>query len=91
MTLNDWLEAQELGARRRLAEAVGAHAADMSFWANGTRAVPAHRCLAIERATAGEVTAEELRPDLTWVRVADEAWPHGKPVLDVETEAAKAA
>lgn len=30
------------------------------------RSVPAERCPAIERATGGTVTCEELRPDVDW-------------------------
>lgn len=89
MTLNEWLGQQEIGATRRLAIAVRAFEGDVGAWARGKRPVPPHRCVAIERATAGEVTAEELRPDLAWVRVHEDGWPDGKPVLDVE--AARAA
>lgn len=47
--------------------------------------VPTDRCPAIERATAGAVTCEALRPDVRWVRVPDAAWPHpgGRPCLDI--------
>ena len=47
--------------------------------------VPAARCPAIELAVAANVTAEEMRPDVHWVRVPDESWPHpdGRPCIDV--------
>lgn len=55
---------------------------------------PPDRCPAIERATNGRVTVEELRPDLAWrwYRVPDPAWPHpkGRPLLDVAGSAAPA-
>ena len=44
------------------------------------------KCGAIERASGGLVTCDELRPDLEWNRIADKAWPwhpKGRPVLDV--------
>ena len=37
----------------------------VSQWASG-RQVPAERCPAIEKATGGAVTCEELRPDVDW-------------------------
>jgi hypothetical protein len=46
---------------------------------------PAVRCPAIERATAGQVTCEALRPDVRWARIPDDDWPHpeGRPTIDV--------
>ena len=38
----------------------------ISQWANGVRQIPAERCPDIEKATDGEVTCEELRPDVDW-------------------------
>ncbi len=54
-------------------------------WSRGVRAVPQERCPAIERATEGNVTADELRPDIRWARVPDPNWPHpdGRPTIDV--------
>lgn len=67
----------------------------MSQWLTGVRAVPPDRCPAIERATDGRVTVEELRPDLAgrWYRVPDPDWPHpkGRPLLDVAAPAAPVA
>ena len=75
---------QERGRQTSLANAIQAQPQLVWQWAN-VRQVPEDRCAAIERATDGAVTVEELRPDLTWVRVADKAWPHhkGRPLLDV--------
>ncbi len=58
----------------------------------GRRSTPPDRCAAIERATAGKVTCEYLRPDVTWVRVVDPDWPHpeGRPLLDVAAQTAPA-
>lgn len=54
-------------------------------WLTGLRRVPPDRCPAIERATGGQVTVDELRPDVRWVRVPDPTWPHpdGRPAIDV--------
>ena len=53
--------------------------------------VSAEGCCDIERALAGAVTCEELRPDLRWQRMADDLWPwhpNGRPLLDVSVETA---
>lgn len=49
-----------------------------------SRGVPEDRCPAIEHTTDGSVTCEELRPDVSWVRVPDATWPHpeGRPLVD---------
>lgn len=41
-------------------------------------------CVAVESATDGVVTCEDLRPDVRWVRIKDKAWPHpqGRPLVD---------
>ena len=46
-----------------------------------------------ERALGGLVTAEQLRPDVRWVRIPDESWPHpaGRPLIDVAAPAAEEA
>ena len=38
----------------------------ISFWVNGHRTPSAETCIAIERATGGEVKVEQLRPDIDW-------------------------
>lgn len=61
-------------------------------WFNSDRKVPGDKCAQIERAVRGEVSVEQLRPDLVWLRVPDTDWPHplGRPCIDVgvSTEAA---
>lgn len=73
-----------VGSQSELARQSGARQQEVWNWLNG-RNVPPARCPAIERATAGRVTCEELRPDVRWQRVPDPAWPHpdGRPCLDV--------
>lgn len=47
-----------------LAKAVGVTQPMVSQWARGLVRVAADRVVAIERATGGRVTRQELRPDL---------------------------
>lgn len=84
MNLSDYLNAAR-GAQVALCAAIGAHSPDMSRWSSGDRPIPPDRCPAIERATSGRVTCEELRPDVRWQRIPDPAWPHpaGRPCIDV--------
>jgi DNA-binding transcriptional regulator YdaS (Cro superfamily) len=63
MDLNSYLSA-ERGRASWLAGQIKVSAVTVHQWANGIRQVPAERCPEIERATAGAVTCEELRPDL---------------------------
>lgn len=64
MRLNEYLMAR--GTVNALAESIGVPAALVSQWKLGVRQVPAERCPAIERATAGAVRCEDLRPDVDW-------------------------
>lgn len=57
---------QKRGMAASLARLLGASQTDVSLWASGKRPVPAERCPEIEKATNGEVTCEELRPDVDW-------------------------
>lgn len=70
-------ESPEKAALRRAAELLGGQAAvalacgfpdrrHVWPWFNTDRRVPAEHCPAIERATAGAVRCEELRPDVQW-------------------------
>ena len=73
-----------------LADLIKSRQSVVSNWrARGN--VSAEGCAEIERATAGAVTCEQLRPDLQWHRVADADWlwhPSGRPVLEVAKAAA---
>lgn len=53
-----------LGSQRALAEAVGRKQPTVHGILNGGERVPAEWCLPIERATNGEITRHQLRPDL---------------------------
>lgn len=69
MDLKTYL-AQERGAQAQLCRQIGAHAPDVSRWADGTRQIPVDRCVAIERATGNAVRRWDLRP-LDWHLI----WP----------------
>jgi len=58
-----------VGSATRLAKILNVSVQAVCFWRDGKRSVPANRCLAIERATNGQVTRAELRAD------AHEIWP----------------
>lgn len=57
---------QIVGSQRRLADLLGVKAPTVSQWIKGRRQVPVLRCLEIERITRGEVSREDLRPDIRW-------------------------
>ena len=63
MNLDTYLKARKA---IDLARDIGVSSALISQWANGVRRVPAERCPQIERATAGAVRCEDLRPDIDW-------------------------
>ncbi|MDO9235982.1 MAG: Cro/CI family transcriptional regulator [Aquabacterium sp.] len=69
MKLNTWTSS-ERGRSLWLANAVGVSPPVVSDWCTGKKAVPLERCVAIERATNGEVTRQDLRPD-DW----QDIWP----------------
>jgi DNA-binding transcriptional regulator YdaS (Cro superfamily) len=72
-----------------LAQRIGSTQGFVWQWANGKRPVPPEMCTAIECATGGEVTCEELRPETRWGRVPDPDWPwhpRGRPVVEVKHE-----
>ncbi|MGK0703699.1 transcriptional regulator [Yokenella regensburgei] len=57
---------QERGRAANLGRKLDVPSVLISQWASGTRQVPAERCPEIEKATQGDVTCEELRPDVDW-------------------------
>ena len=69
MNLSQYL-VQERGRQSSLARAIGAHAPDISRWANGTRPIPLEYGAEIERATGGQVTRKEMFPT-RWMSI----WP----------------
>lgn len=68
--LHTYITAQPRGALRKLARAIGAHEPDVSRWSKGLRPIPFHHAAAIEKATGGEVTRQDMFP-VTWAVL----WP----------------
>ena len=92
MNLDEYLASPDRTAEE-LARKLGLESsAQVRQWRHGyaKRRPSPETCAKIEHATAGSVTCEELRSDLTWKREKDKAWPHpkGRPLLDVAAEAA---
>lgn len=56
-----------VGSQTKLAEMIGGKVktGHIYYWIQ-SGAVPAEHCPAIEKATAGSVRCEELRPDVAW-------------------------
>jgi DNA-binding transcriptional regulator YdaS (Cro superfamily) len=50
--------------QKGLADDLGVSPQQVNQWVLGKRPVPANRCLDIERATGGQVTRHDLRPDV---------------------------
>lgn len=59
-----------IGSQAKVAAVVGKPSTVVWQVANGRRSIPAEWCESIERATAGAVTCDQLRPDLDWHRDA---------------------
>jgi len=58
--------AEIVGGITSLAQKIDVTAPTVHQWITGERRVPAERCIDIEDATSGLVTAERLRPDIKW-------------------------
>lgn len=56
--------AEAVGSQRDLARLLSVTPGAVSQWVGGN--VPVDRCIDIEKATAGAVRCEELRPDVDW-------------------------
>lgn len=89
MTLDEYLRSDGALTVAELRAAIGARSDDqVRQWQHGYagRLPSPENCAAIERATGGKVTCEELRPGEQWHRVRDRSWkwhPQGRPVVDV--------
>lgn len=59
---------EALGGVSATAATLGVKPPTVHQWKAGERPIPLERALAIERATNGAVTCEELRPDIDWRR-----------------------
>lgn len=56
----------KIGGQAALARVLGVKPPTVNQWIKSGRPVPAERCPEIERATAGAVRCEDLRPDVDW-------------------------
>lgn len=66
-----------VGNASKLAQALGVSAQAVCFWRDGKRSVPSDHCPSIERETRarGEpVFCEELRPDVDWSVLRENAY-----------------
>lgn len=72
---------QKRGRQSMLAREIGAHAPDVSRWADGTRPIPVAHAAAIERASGGLVTRQEMFPN-DWQSI----WPE----LSIESNTRRA-
>ncbi|WP_081760435.1 transcriptional regulator [Bordetella petrii] len=70
MNLNSYLNRDDSVSAAALARHVGVSPALLYQWRTGRRPVPVEHCAAVELATDGAVTRQELRPD-DWQRI----WP----------------
>lgn len=89
MLLRTYVQTAPRGAAAALARALSVNPVMVVQWSSGAKPVASDRCPAIERATEGKVTCEEMRPDVVWHRVPDAEWPHpgGRPLIDVAAKA----
>lgn len=69
--------------KANLARSVGVSPALLHQWIEGIRPVAIRHCLAIERATDGQVTRKDLRPD-DWQNI----WPELAPSCTTTAPAA---
>lgn len=58
------LAVHRAGGHAAMAAALGVHPSLVSQWTTGRLRVAPRHCLAIERLCGGEVTAQDLRPDV---------------------------
>jgi DNA-binding transcriptional regulator YdaS (Cro superfamily) len=70
MKLDTYLVQPDSESAASLARRLGVPAVLISQWRTSTRPVPVIHCVAIERATNGAVTRQDLRPD-DW----QDIWP----------------
>ena len=75
-------------AQAEFAALIGVSQGRVSQWIAG-QTVPQDRAIAIETATAGAVTCEDLRPDVAWQRSEDGAVTgYTVPVKSTDQQAA---
>lgn len=55
---------KHVGSQQALAERIKTNQQNISWWLNESKKVPAEQAIAIEAATKGFVTRQQLRPDI---------------------------
>lgn len=65
MLLKQFIQKRGRGAGKSLADQLQICPSQVYRWLSGAKVPPA-RCLQIYEVTAGQVTPEELRPDVNW-------------------------
>jgi DNA-binding transcriptional regulator YdaS (Cro superfamily) len=81
MNLKTYIQ-QDKGNGTKLAQDLGINPSFLSQMASGNRAITAERASAIERATSGQVTRQELRPE-DWQAIWPELVKRRKPAATV--------
>lgn len=71
MNLFDYFQKSNRGESVRIAKALNIQLSKLSAWKAGKVKVPIYKCKEIEILTNGEVTCEELRPDIDWQAWSD--------------------
>lgn len=69
--------ARVVGSQTALAVALKVTKAAVGQWKDAGRRVPAEHCPAIERLTGGQVRCEDLRPDVPWEVLRQQAAGEG--------------
>ena len=69
--------ARVVGSQTALAVALKVTKAAVGQWKDAGRRVPAEHCPAIERLTGGQVRCEDLRPDVAWEVLRQQATSEG--------------
>jgi DNA-binding transcriptional regulator YdaS (Cro superfamily) len=66
------------GSQTELARRCGVMQQHVWKWRNSLNRIPAERAVAIEAATSGAVTVEQLRPDVPWHIIRGKPAPNGE-------------
>lgn len=69
-----------------MADSLGVSKAAIDQVGSGYRPLPPGWCVFIEKSSSAAIVAEDLRPDVNWVRFPDAEWPHpaGHPAVCVD-------
>ena len=79
MNLKEYIANRKL-SQVEFAQLLGVTQGAVWQWIAGKKPVSAESCIAIERATAGEVRCEDLRPDIDWHVVRSKRRPRRQAI-----------